>query len=507
MQNDYNDPDRNKPLERHGEHQGVVFSRPANLKISVSDNAFVKITAEAIEINGLNIQGNGGLAEYSDIVRATQCWAHDRFEEAIPSEYTFNGKSVNPSDPVENTPIVGAALGPHYDAQEQAKPSEGRMPITCDLEFLALWDAYENAASFEYDEAKARLFSCINDLAHPPASPAAPERSGESGGDEVISIRTRGAIFWQDVSAKDAELLRPNGVYEIRTLYTRPAASSSAAPSDAVCTTCGGQGGYERETSSTAWAWVPCAKCNTFAAPAPTVAAPSNEQKLKHVILAGAEDMARVHAALGFHYKDVVDADDMITEIKKLRALAAPTGASQSADALRSIRDLAAFVPGAGVFYNKAENALAAIECRDAIPNTVEHAVHQPEDGKGLSAAIMDIPYINGRAMQGRWDLDGDQFVNRAQIAALIATFAPKQTAAQGGVPTGWKLVPIDPTHEIISAMLASKAHDEEGSFDALLDLIGFSGENKTHTVLKAAYAAMLAAAPALAGDTTAKGA
>jgi hypothetical protein len=63
-------------------------------------------------------------------------------------------------------------------------------------------------------------------------------------------------------------------------------------------------------------------------------------------------------------------------------------------------------------------------------------------------------------------------------------------------VLAGWILVPIEPTHEMVSAMSCSKARDSEGEFPALLDLIDFSGENKTHTVLRAAYAAMIAAAP-----------
>lgn len=45
------------------------------------------------------------------------------------------------------------------------------------------------------------------------------------------------------------------------------------------------------------------------------------------------------------------------------------------------------------------------------------------------------------------------------------------------------------------SAMAASKAHDDEGEFDMLCDLIGFSGENKTRTVLKEAARAALAVA------------
>lgn len=62
-------------------------------------------------------------------------------------------------------------------------------------------------------------------------------------------------------------------------------------------------------------------------------------------------------------------------------------------------------------------------------------------------------------------------------------------------VPDGYALVPIEPTGQIIKAMAESKATDDEGQFPALCDLIDFSGENKTRSVLKAAYAAMVYAA------------
>ena len=70
---------------------------------------------------------------------------------------------------------------------------------------------------------------------------------------------------------------------------------------------------------------------------------------------------------------------------------------------------------------------------------------------------------------------------------------AEKQEPA---VPPGYVLVPIEPTQGMITAMSTSKAKDSEGEFPMLLDLIDYSGENKTYTVLKAAYAAMLATAP-----------
>ena len=70
------------------------------------------------------------------------------------------------------------------------------------------------------------------------------------------------------------------------------------------------------------------------------------------------------------------------------------------------------------------------------------------------------------------------------------------QERGQGGVPAGWKLVPIVPTFEIIRGMSESVACDDEGVFPSMCDLLDFSGENKTHTVLRAAYVAAMVAAP-----------
>jgi hypothetical protein len=67
---------------------------------------------------------------------------------------------------------------------------------------------------------------------------------------------------------------------------------------------------------------------------------------------------------------------------------------------------------------------------------------------------------------------------------------------SQPAAVEGWVMVPVEPTHAMVKAMSESKARDDEGEFPAMLDLLDFSGENKTHTVLKAAYRDMLSAAP-----------
>lgn len=45
----------------------------------------------------------------------------------------------------------------------------------------------------------------------------------------------------------------------------------------------------------------------------------------------------------------------------------------------------------------------------------------------------------------------------------------------------------------MIRAAIESRAKDDEGAFESLGDLIGFSGENKTRTVVRCALEAALA--------------
>jgi hypothetical protein len=52
--------------------------------------------------------------------------------------------------------------------------------------------------------------------------------------------------------------------------------------------------------------------------------------------------------------------------------------------------------------------------------------------------------------------------------------------------------IPVEPQYGYIRAMSESEAVDAEGPFGPMCDLLGFSGENKTHTVLIAAYEAIV---------------
>ena len=105
---------------------------------------------------------------------------------------------------------------------------------------------------------------------------------------------------------------------------------------------------------------------------------------------------------------------------------------------------------------------------------------HKDEIRSALSAQVQDVADMP----QSPWPAS-DWAVGRI-----------KELEAQA-IPEGWQLVPKEPTHAMISAMAESKAKDDEGEFLCLSELLDFSGENKTHTVLKAAYRAALPAAPA----------
>lgn len=52
--------------------------------------------------------------------------------------------------------------------------------------------------------------------------------------------------------------------------------------------------------------------------------------------------------------------------------------------------------------------------------------------------------------------------------------------------------IPVEAQYGFIRAMSESVAVDDEGEFPPMCDLLGFSGENKTHTALLAAYDAVV---------------
>ena len=98
-----------------------------------------------------------------------------------------------------------------------------------------------------------------------------------------------------------------------------------------------------------------------------------------------------------------------------------------------------------------------------------------------------------------------ERLLNDGAIKGLMADFLTvrfQQTAALLSAARNeklggeWVMVPREPTYELLRAMSESVAVDDEGPFPPLFELLDFSGENKTYTVLRAAYAAMIAAAP-----------
>lgn len=64
--------------------------------------------------------------------------------------------------------------------------------------------------------------------------------------------------------------------------------------------------------------------------------------------------------------------------------------------------------------------------------------------------------------------------------------------AIQALEAAGFAIVPKEPTEAMVRAAIENKAWDDEQKFQPLGDLIDFSGENKTRTVVKSALAAAI---------------
>ncbi len=91
-------------------------------------------------------------------------------------------------------------------------------------------------------------------------------------------------------------------------------------------------------------------------------------------------------------------------------------------------------------------------------------------------------------------ELDANCSIELRDWARSILSTLSADVIRQG---EGWRLVPVEPTHQMIRAAAESVAHDDEGAFEPVMDLLGFSGENKTHTVLRQLLIDAIAAAPA----------
>jgi hypothetical protein len=115
---------------------------------------------------------------------------------------------------------------------------------------------------------------------------------------------------------------------------------------------------------------------------------------------------------------------------------------------------------------------------------TATHATMKAERATAaVEKAVLNMQ-LNGYAK--------DSYTKDLRIAELERELAEVRKDA---IPAGYALVPVEPTHKMVSAMACSKAIDDEGEFPILADLLDFSGENKTYTVVRAAYVAAIAAA------------
>lgn len=124
-----------------------------------------------------------------------------------------------------------------------------------------------------------------------------------------------------------------------------------------------------------------------------------------------------------------------------------------------------------------------------------------------VSARVMEglpeLPDYNGSILK----IDDEEAARiAADLDAAVAEIKRLDDALKAYRPDaklaadGFVMVPREPTGEMLSAILCSKARDDEGEFPMLLDLLDYSGENKSRTVAKAIYAAIIGAAPSADG-------
>ena len=117
------------------------------------------------------------------------------------------------------------------------------------------------------------------------------------------------------------------------------------------------------------------------------------------------------------------------------------------------------------------------------------------------TGSLPDDSALRAFASQQQFDkhephrLQGAEYATLQEAAEHIADTLTRPADGE------FVMVPREATREIISAMLESRASDEEGEFPALMDLIDFSGQNKNHAVMRAAYRAALSAAPQQVGQ------
>jgi hypothetical protein len=88
-----------------------------------------------------------------------------------------------------------------------------------------------------------------------------------------------------------------------------------------------------------------------------------------------------------------------------------------------------------------------------------------------------------------------------AEIRALKERVAQFEAAANGAVPEGWKLAPIDPTEEMIQAACLKQSNVEFASYAEWLDSHSSGVSARIRDLVAGDYRAMLAAAIAASAE------
>lgn len=77
------------------------------------------------------------------------------------------------------------------------------------------------------------------------------------------------------------------------------------------------------------------------------------------------------------------------------------------------------------------------------------------------------------------------------------------QAALQAIHDAGFAVVPREPSYEMVRAASESAAHDDEGPYEPLCDIIDCSGEDKTHTIIREALRCAIQAHQPKTGEGT----
>jgi Lar family restriction alleviation protein len=121
-------------------------------------------------------------------------------------------------------------------------------------------------------------------------------------------------------------------------------------------------------------------------------------------------------------------------------------------------------------------------------------ACTQSAPNAALVAALQELALLMSDVIRGEYEPDSFTLQPAVHALAAVGIEFPDDDYLLTKRES-CTVVPLHPTSAMLKAMSESRATDDEGEYPSMLDLLDFSGENKTRTALKAAYVAALSAA------------